>query len=77
MIHTRTAVSGPKPGKKSTEFWGKTILQLVLVINAMLDLGIAVTPAESMQIAAALEAVYTLARGYAKRGTTAEVVVSE
>ena len=56
-----------KPGIRSTEFWGKTILQMVLVLNALFGLGIEMDSATALQIAVGLEAVYGLARSIAKR----------
>jgi len=55
-----------KPGKQSTEFWGKCIIQGVLVMNMLFDSKIDITPEVSIQIVAGIEAMYTLMRGATK-----------
>lgn len=64
-----------KPGIKTTEFWGKLILQLVLVINSIFGLGIEMSLEQSLTIAGALEAVYAISRGIAKRKATVKSVL--
>lgn len=56
-----------KPGVRSTEFWGKSLLQLVLILNMLFDLGIDLDEQASMTIVAGLEGIYALVRGIAKR----------
>jgi len=62
-----TAASPAKPGIRTTEFWGKTLLQLVLILNMLFGLGIDLDHQTSMGIVAALEGVYNVTRGMAKK----------
>jgi len=56
-----------KPGIKSTELWSKLLIQLVLVLNRKLDLGIELDGETSMLIVAGLEALYQAGRPLVKR----------
>lgn len=53
-----------RPGWKTTEFWGKTIIQLVVVYNALSSKDIPLDAATA--IIAALEGVYIGGRSIAK-----------
>ena len=53
-----------KPGWKTTEFWGKTIIQLVVVFNALSSKDIPVETATA--IVAALEGIYIGGRSVVK-----------
>jgi hypothetical protein len=57
----------PKPGVKTTEFWGKTLLQLVIILNMLFGLGIEMSAEQAMVIVGGLEGIYALVRGLVKR----------
>ncbi len=64
MIET----SKPKPGIKTTEFWGKTLLQLTIILNQIFKLGIELDNQTAMTIVGGLEAIYHVVRGVTKAG---------
>lgn len=57
-------MDGVKPGWQTTEFWGKTIVQLVVVYNMIT--GAKIDPALGTQIVATIEAVYHALRAAIK-----------
>ena len=62
-----------KPGVRTTELWGKVILQAVLVLNALFDLGIQISDDLAIGIAGIMESAYSISRAMSKRvGSTAE-----
>lgn len=56
-----------KPGKNTTEFWGKLLIQLALLLNAWFDLGIEIDDETAMTIVGGIEGAYAVARGIAKK----------
>lgn len=57
-----------KPGYLTTEFHGKCILQLALILNMMFDLGVDIDDATALTIVGGLEAIYSIVRGVVKAG---------
>jgi len=55
-----------KPGIKSTEFWGKLLVQLVLLANSVFGLGIEISDADAILTVGALEGLYQIWRGIMK-----------
>lgn len=55
-----------RPGVQTTEFWGKSLLQLVLILNALFGLGIELDDQTAFTIVAGIEGAYALARGVTK-----------
>ena len=56
-----------KPGHKTTEFWGKTVLQFMLVLAVLFPgMGFEMEEQTAMVIAAGLEALYNTIRGVVK-----------
>lgn len=55
-----------KPGLATTEFWGKSIIQLAILISMIFDLDIEITDAQALAIAGGLEAAYTVGRSFVK-----------
>lgn len=55
-----------KPGIKTTEFWGKLVIQVTVALNAIFDLGIDITDEIAMAIIGGLEAIYNIVRGIVK-----------
>lgn len=53
-----------KPGIKSTEFWGKSAAQVLVVVAALA--GVEIEPAVALAAVAGLEAVYTIGRTIVK-----------
>lgn len=64
LIKEATIMEGTKPGYKTTEFWGKTIIQLVVIFNALSAKDIPVESATA--IIATLEGIYIGGRSLAK-----------
>lgn len=58
-------VSKVKPGQRTTEFWGKTVCQ-VLTILATLKPELEINPETGLAIVAGLEGLYTIARSIIK-----------
>ena len=56
----------PKAGIKSTEFYGKLIIQLVLILNALFGLGIEIDDMTAMTIVGGMEALYGVGRSITK-----------
>lgn len=55
-----------KPGWKSSEFWTKNIVQVVIIYNAMAKKNL--DPQLAINLVVALEGVYTLGRTLVKAG---------
>jgi len=57
----------PKPGVKTTEFWGKTIVQgsILLAMLTGVD-GLEISPEVALGIVGFVEAAYAAARGWTK-----------
>lgn len=64
IIKEAQKMEGTKPGWKTTEFWGKTIIQLVVVFNALSSRDIPVETATT--IVATLEGIYIGGRSIVK-----------
>lgn len=62
-----------KPGQKTTEFWGKVIVQVVLLVNLFLPAAhqLPIDDALAIKIIAGLEMVYGFVRGIVKHGAAA------
>ena len=60
-----------KPGKQSTEFIGKVIIQLVIAVNMLLSIlklpALSISPEESLAAAGAIEALWLAFRQWNKR----------
>lgn len=56
-----------KPGLHTTEFWGKSLVQLVLVLNQVFGLGLVISDEAALTIVAGLEAAYSVGRSMAKK----------
>lgn len=75
MVDTKIKVQleGPtlKPGKQSTEFIGKVILQIVIIVNAILNVfnlpSMAISPEVSLSIAGGIEAIWLIFRQWNKK----------
>jgi hypothetical protein len=63
---TRTTPSPVKPGCLSTEFWGKLIVQAVVLLNSRFDVAIDMDMQTAVTIVAGLEALYMVIRGHVK-----------
>lgn len=59
-----TVDGAKKPGYKTTEFWGKVLIQAVVVINAFK--GSDIDPEAAMKAVLAIEAVYVFGRSLVK-----------
>ena len=64
VIKEATKMEGTKPGWQTTEFWGKTILQIIVFYNAVSSKDIPVETATV--IIAGLEAIYISGRSVVK-----------
>ena len=53
-----------KPGWKTTEFWGKVVVQIIILVNSMQ--GADVDPQMAVAAIAGVEAVYALSRSLVK-----------
>lgn len=62
------------PGLKTTEFWGKSIVQVVLLLNAVFDLGLSIDDEYALALAGIMETAYAGFRNWAKRGAALESV---
>jgi hypothetical protein len=66
-------VKGPslEPGKKSTEFIGKVVIQILVILNAILHVlnkpSLAISPEVSVAIAGGIEAIWIVFRQWNKR----------
>jgi len=56
-----------KPGIASTELWSKLLIQLVLILNKKIGLGIDLDGETAMLIVAGLEGLYQAGRPLVKR----------
>lgn len=61
-----------KPGHKTTEFWGKVIVQAVMLVNMFLPAAhqLPVDDALAAKLVAGMEMAYQFARGIAKHGAS-------
>jgi hypothetical protein len=64
IVKEATKMDNTKPGWRTTEFWGKTLIQLIVVYNSLSSKDIPVETATA--IVAALEAVYIAGRSIVK-----------
>lgn len=64
MIKEATKMDGIKTGWKTTEFWGKTIIQVVVIFNALSSRDIPIETATV--VVAGLESVYVAGRSVVK-----------
>ena len=59
-----------KPGKQSTEFYGKVILQVILLINVVLGMfklpALAISPEVAVSVAGGIEALWLVFRQFNK-----------
>ena len=60
-----------KPGYKTTEFWGKLVLQAIVVLNMFAPEGSGreISPETGAAIVAGLEGLYGVIRAWVKRPT--------
>lgn len=61
-------MTNAKPGIKTTEFLGKTLIQLGLILNLLFDLGVEINDEAALTIVGGLEAIYNIVRGVTKAG---------
>lgn len=66
-----------KPGTRTTELWGKVVIQVVLIINALFGIGIEIDDELALGIAGLMESSYAISRGIAKRQAPALAVEIE
>ena len=64
ILKEATHMDGIKAGWKTTEFWGKNLIQLVVIFNALSSKDIPIETATV--IVASLEAVYVAGRSVVK-----------
>lgn len=57
-------MEGIKPGWKSTEFWGKTVMQVIVLLN--MYTGFKMDPKLGLEIVSAIEVAYTTWRSLIK-----------
>lgn len=60
------------PGYKTTEMWGKSILQAILVANVLFKLDLDIDNEFALALAGVLETGYAISRGISKRGAAVE-----
>lgn len=67
-----------KPGMQTTEFWGKVVMQLLLIGNSLFNAHATLTSEQAMAIAAGMEALYGVSRSFAKgmAGTKSNTLVT-
>jgi hypothetical protein len=61
-----TAATDPRPGSKTTEMWGKVVVQVVLLANALFNLGIEIDDQMALALVGFMETAYAISRGIAK-----------
>lgn len=66
MIDGLKEAHATKPGYKTTEFYGKVLVQLVLAVNSIWGLGIECSDETSWVIIGGLEGLYTMWRSAIK-----------
>lgn len=64
LIKEAGQMDGTKPGWQTTEFWGKTLIQIVVLYNALSAKDIPIETATA--IVAALEGIYVAGRSVVK-----------
>lgn len=64
------AINEPKPGIATTEFWGKSAIQMLLLVAMIFNLDVEITDAQVLSIVGGLEAAYTVGRSITKRPVT-------
>jgi hypothetical protein len=57
-----TTMDGPKPGYLTTEFWGKTLVQLFVLLNTFVLKDRPLDPQIGVTLVASLEALYNVVR---------------
>lgn len=62
-----TAANDPRPGSRTTELWGKVVVQAVLLINTLFNLGIEIDDQMALALVGLMETAYAISRGIAKR----------
>lgn len=82
MIQTTpppAAVEGApvKPGKTTTEFWGKLLVQAAVLLNSWFDIGVEMDLTQALTIVAGLEGLYMVVRGVVKASSYKTVTVVE
>ena len=63
------ASAAARPGIRTSELWGKVIIQAILVLNAIFNLGIQVDDELALGIAGLMESAYSISRAMSKRPT--------
>lgn len=74
---TPAAVEGApvKPGSKSTEFWGKLVVQAVVLLNSWFDVSVEMDLPTAVTIVAGMEALYMVVRGAVKASSYKTVTI--
>lgn len=55
------------PGYKTSAFWGKTALQVILIINVLFGLGMQIDDEFALALAGVMESTYAISRGISSR----------
>jgi hypothetical protein len=64
-----TPTDAARSGLQTTELWGKLLVQVILLANALFGLGIDIPDELALQLVAGMEGAYTIGRAITKSRT--------